>query len=69
MPSPAETSVSIVIAVAAIPDAVASAPTPPSSIAMRSSNAAFVGLTMRVYVLPKRLRSKRSAACCESSKT
>ena len=48
MPSPPETSVSIAIAVADMPDAVASAPTPPSSIAMRSSKAALVGLTMRV---------------------
>jgi O-acetylhomoserine (thiol)-lyase len=48
MPSPLETSVSIATAVAAIPEAVASAPTPPSSIAMRSSKAALVGLTMRV---------------------
>ena len=45
---PGPSSVSIAIAPAARPDAVASAPTPPSSEAMRSSNAAVVGLTMRV---------------------
>ncbi len=48
---------------------MASAPTPPSSDATRSSNDAVVGLTMRVYVLPNRFRSNRSAACWVSSKT
>ena len=46
--SPASSRVSIATAPAARPEAVASAPTPPSSEAMRSSNTAVVGLTMRV---------------------
>ena len=45
--SPAPASVAIARCSAAMPLAVATAPTPPSSAAMRSSSTAVVGLEMR----------------------
>lgn len=47
MCSPAEASRNVVTSSAAIPEAVATAPTPPSSEAIRSSRAAFVGFISR----------------------
>jgi len=47
MCEPASISVAITRCSAACPEAVAIAPTPPSSAAMRSSNTATVGLEMR----------------------
>ena len=46
--SPASSSVVIATAWAASPLAVARAPTPPSRLAMRSSNTAVVGFMIRV---------------------
>ena len=66
---PAPMSVAMARCSAACPDAVAIAPTPPSSAAMRSSSTATVGLEMREYTWPARSMLKSEAACSVSRKT
>jgi hypothetical protein len=65
---PAPISVAMARCSAACPLAVAIAPTPCSSAAMRSSSTATVGLEMREYTCPARSMLNRAAACAESSK-
>ena len=54
---------------AASPLANATAPAPPSRLAIRSSNTATVGFMMREYVFPYSCRLKYAAADSGSSNT
>ena len=66
---PAPISVAMARCSAAWPEAVAMAPMPPSSAAMRSSNTAVVGLESRLYTWPERSMLNSDAACSLFSKT
>ena len=60
--SPAFSSVAMARCSAAMPLAVATAPTPFSSAAIRSSSTAIVGLEIRVYRWPGRSMLNKAAA-------
>ena len=67
--SPGCSSVKKTAACAARPLANATAPAPPSRLAMRSSSTATVGLVILLYVFPYSCRLKYAAALSTSSKT
>ena len=64
---PAEQMLNTAKNVAACPEEVSMAPTPPSKSAIFASTAATVGLEMRVYIWPSALRSKSSPSLSASS--
>ena len=57
------------MAIAAVPEAVATAATPPSRAASLCSKTSFVGLFSRVYMYPGSASENRFAACSEFLKT
>src|SRR5690606_42094806 len=67
--SPAEAIFMTANAIAAIPDDVPTAATPPSSSAILFSKTSTVGFIIRLYIFPDSLNENNFSACAESSKT
>src|SRR5512142_365758 len=55
--------VTMVLKIAAVPEAAVTEAAPPSRALILSSRTALVGLPSRVYMLPNSLRAKRFDAC------
>ena len=67
--SPAFNKVNKAVEIAAVPEAVTTAPIPPSNLANRCSRISFVGLFNLVYIKPASAKPKRLAAWSELLKT